>query len=132
MDLKEASPLARNVAKRRLFVVFICFLIMSPAEGTFVRGIYPKTQSAQTISDSDRNQYVPAVHSGRGASEIVAHSGHTAVDVSNVEKCDPVDDGKHDSTQRTAATMEDMVPKPCKLSEPTKPQLDRGRSAQHN
>ncbi|GLJ25175.1 hypothetical protein SUGI_0481540 [Cryptomeria japonica] len=132
MDLKEASPLARNVAKRRLFVVFICFLIMSPAEGTFMRGIYPKNQSAQTISNSDRNQYVPAVHSSRDASEIVAHSGHTVVDVSNLEKYDAVEYGKHDSTQRTAATMEDMVPKPRKLSEPTKPQLDRGGDAQHN
>ncbi|GLJ25183.1 hypothetical protein SUGI_0481680 [Cryptomeria japonica] len=102
----DASPLARNVAKRRLFVVFICFLIMSPAEGTFMRDIYPKPQSAQTISDSDINQYVLAVHSGRGASEIVAHSGHTAVDISNVEKYDEVEDGKHDSTQGTAATME--------------------------
>ncbi|XP_057816880.1 uncharacterized protein LOC131030184 isoform X2 [Cryptomeria japonica] len=81
-DLKEASLLTRNVTQRRLFVVFICFLIMSPAEGASMRGIL---------------QYAPAVHS-----------------------------------ERTAAVMEDLVSKPRKLSEPSKPQIDRGRGAQHN
>ncbi|GLJ25174.1 hypothetical protein SUGI_0481520 [Cryptomeria japonica] len=34
-------------------------------------------------------------------------------------------------SERTAATM-DMVPRPRKLSEPSKPKLDRGSGAQHN
>ncbi|XP_057816883.2 uncharacterized protein LOC131030188 [Cryptomeria japonica] len=89
MEVKEASLLAQ----RRLFAVFISFLIMSPAEGIFMPRIYSETQSAQTISDSDINQYAPAVHS-----------------------------------ERTAATM-DMVPRPRKLSEPSKPKLDRGSGA---
>ncbi|XP_057816886.2 uncharacterized protein LOC131030190 [Cryptomeria japonica] len=130
MDLKESSLLARNVAKRRWFVVFICFLIMSPAEGSFMRSIYSKTQSAQTISDSDINQHVPVVHSGHGASKTVVYSVHNTVSVFNVDKYGAGIDGKH-SSERTAATMERVL-KGRKLSEPSKPKLDRGHGPQHN
>ncbi|GLJ25049.1 hypothetical protein SUGI_0479380 [Cryptomeria japonica] len=39
MDKTELSVLARNVAKGRWFVVFVCFLIMSLAGGTYIFGI---------------------------------------------------------------------------------------------
>ncbi|GLJ25181.1 hypothetical protein SUGI_0481630 [Cryptomeria japonica] len=127
MDLKKASFMARKVAVGLWFVVFICFLIMCPSEGTFMRGACTETQSAQTISDSNFNKYVPVVHSGHSASEKVLHS---AVTVFNVEKYGARGDEKH-STERTAATM-DRVLKVRKLSEPSKPKLDPGQGAQHN
>ncbi|GLJ51528.1 hypothetical protein SUGI_1095200 [Cryptomeria japonica] len=40
MDMEEASALARNVTKGRWFVLFICFLIISLAGGTYIFGIY--------------------------------------------------------------------------------------------
>ncbi|GLJ25156.1 hypothetical protein SUGI_0481150 [Cryptomeria japonica] len=52
MDLKEASLLAKNVAKGRWFVVFICFLIMSLAGGTYIFGIY--SEAIKTVLDYDQ------------------------------------------------------------------------------
>lgn len=52
MDLKEASLLARNVAKGRWFVVFICFLIMSLAGGTYIFGIY--SEAIKTVLGYDQ------------------------------------------------------------------------------
>ncbi|GLJ25050.1 hypothetical protein SUGI_0479390 [Cryptomeria japonica] len=52
MDKTELSVLARNVAKGRWFVVFICFLIMSLAGGTYIFGIY--SEAIKTVLGYDQ------------------------------------------------------------------------------
>ncbi|KAH9308244.1 hypothetical protein KI387_036155 [Taxus chinensis] len=52
MDLKQVSVVASKVARGRWFVVFICFLIMSLAGGTYIFGIY--SEAIKTVLGYDQ------------------------------------------------------------------------------